>query len=231
MAEVDLWQTRNNAIDFVAGPLAGVDRLIRAEFALLDLVITEFDRPSGSDVFPRVCGLTTAKARALLQAIYSLILDGLAQEAGALLRPTLEAYELLVYFTLDRSRAEEAVAGRLPSAGTIAKRIGGSFMGLREHLNTNASHLAFTPYSMRHLVDYRTASLRTSQPFLPELLRENMEALFAILALFTAQCVPALETAGSAQSHTLADESDRLWSEGRALMALGSRPSQSATQS
>jgi hypothetical protein len=231
MAEVDLWQTRNRAIDFIAGPLAEVDHLIRAEFSLLDLVITEFNRPSGSDVFPRVCGLTTAKARALLQATYSLILDGLAQEAGALLRPTLEAYELLVYFTLDRSRAEEAVAGTLPNAGTVAKRIGGSFKGLREHLSTNASHLAFTPYSMRHLVDYRTATLRTTQPFLPVLLRENMEALFAILALFAAQCVPALESAGSAESATLADEGDRLWSEGRALMALRSTPPQSATKS
>ena len=231
MAEVDLWQTRNRAIASIAGPLAEVDRLITAEFALLDSVITEFNRLSGSDVFPRVCGLTTAKARALLQATYSLILDGLAQEAGALLRPTLEAYELLVYFTLDRSRAEEAVAGTLPNAGTIAKRIGGSFMGLREHLNTNASHLAFTPYSMHHLVDYRTASLRTSQPFRPKLLRENMEALFAILALFTAQCGPALESAGSAVSATLADEGDRLWSEGRALMALRAASPQSASQS
>jgi hypothetical protein len=230
MAEVDLWETRNKAIDFIAGPLAGVDSLIRAEFALLDLVITEFSRLSGSDVFPRVCGLTTAKGRALLQATYSLILDGLAQEAGALLRPSLEAYELLVYFALDRARAEEAVAGTLPSAGIIAKRIGGSFMGLREHFNTNASHIAFTPYSMRHLIDYRAAALRTSQPFLPGLLRVNMEALFAILALFTAQCVPALETAGSVQSAMLADEGDRLWSEGRALMAPGPTSPHSPSQ-
>jgi hypothetical protein len=89
----------------------------------------------GAEPYSRVAALTLIKARNLLLASYSLSIDGLAQEAGALLRPFLEAFEKMVYFNEDRSRIEEAINGRLPSAGEIAKRIQGPFKCLRDHLN------------------------------------------------------------------------------------------------
>jgi hypothetical protein len=39
-----------------------------------------------------------------------------------LLRPILEAYELLIYFRLEPSRVDQAIDGKLPSPGKRAKK-------------------------------------------------------------------------------------------------------------
>jgi hypothetical protein len=108
--------------------------------------------------------MTLVKARNYALGLYSLSLDGLGQEAGALLRPLVEAYEVLVYFRLDPSRASKATDDKLPSAGEIAKAISGRFKDLREYLNENASHFAFSPQSMTHLIDFRTLNWNVQQP-------------------------------------------------------------------
>jgi hypothetical protein len=60
--------------------------------------------------------------------VYSLMLDGLGQEAGALLRPLIETLELLVYLRLEPARIDQAIEEKLPSAGQIAKKIEGEFL-------------------------------------------------------------------------------------------------------
>lgn len=69
------------------------------------------------DSYARVCGLTLLKAKHLALGAYSLILDGLGQEAGALLRPFIEYTELLTYFRKFPSKVDAAIKGKLPSAG------------------------------------------------------------------------------------------------------------------
>jgi hypothetical protein len=44
--------------------------------------------------------VTLVKAKNLALGSYSLVLDGLGQEAGALMRPMIEYAELLAYFRL-----------------------------------------------------------------------------------------------------------------------------------
>jgi hypothetical protein len=94
-----------------------------------------------------------AKSCHLLLGCFSLTLDALAQESGALLRPLIESYELLVYFRQDMSRVDKVIDGKLPSAGKISGTISGDYEDLRKYLNDNASHFSYKSESIRHLFD------------------------------------------------------------------------------
>src|SRR5882757_2532581 len=141
---MSLWNTRNNAVVDLDGALKSEAAMLHESFELLDECITHLETEHGSRPYSRVCAITLIKGRNLLLGSYSLSLDGLAQEAGALLRPFIEVFEKMVYFNEDPSRIEEAIDGRLPKAGEIAKRIKGQFKALREHLNEHSSHFGFT---------------------------------------------------------------------------------------
>jgi len=121
-------------------------------------------------------------------------LDGLAQESGALLRPIIECFELLEYFRKDPKRIEEAIEGRLPPAGVIAKKIKGSLKGLRDYLNTNASHFSLTPEAMLHLINWGDGSIRLKQPYVESVLKRNLETLFLILLLLSSEAIKCLNS-------------------------------------
>lgn len=148
---MSLWNTRNKAIAEFDGPLKVEAEVLNEAFDLLDECVVRLEAEHGSEPYSRVCALTLIKGRNLLLGSYGLSLDGLAQEAGALLRPFIEVFEKMVYFNEDPSRIEEAIEGRLPKAGEIAKRIQGQFKALREHLNEHSSHLGFTDDSANHV--------------------------------------------------------------------------------
>lgn len=177
---MSLWSTRDKALLALGGPLREEANALREAFSLVDDCIQQLlflDTP-----LSRVSALTAVKSRNLALGCYGLCLDGLAQEAGALFRPLIETIELMVYLRLDPARVEEAFGGQLPSAGTIARRIEGKFMDLREYLNVHASHYSFTPESMKHLVDFSkgTFDLRVVQPHSDPVLKRNLHTLLAI---------------------------------------------------
>ena len=194
-----LWATREAANGELSSTMRAEADLITDTFRTIDEIIELFDSRQADSTFARVCGFALAKARHFAFGCLSLVLDGLGQEAGALIRPFLEAHELLVYFRLDHSRAEEALEGRLPPAGEVAKRIKGKFHDFRKHLNEHASHFGFTTYSLRHLLDGEELKIRAVQPMLPLVLRRNIRDLWLnmILLLFEAflclQSDPAFE--------------------------------------
>jgi hypothetical protein len=125
-----------------------------------------------------------------------MLLDALAQEAGALLRPILEAYELLIYFRLEPSRVDQAIDGKLPSAGKIAKTIEGGFRGLRDYLSTNASHVSFSYESSKHLFDYQTSEIKANQQQSVDVLKNNLSSLNAFQVLIVAEALRCLEITG-----------------------------------
>jgi len=169
------------------------EAIIVTAFNIIDECIELFDSNSGDD-YCRVCGLTLAKARNFALGSYGLILDGLGQEAGALIRPFIEYHELLVYFRKDPARAQQAIENKLPSAGTIAKRIEGDFQDFRQYLNDNASHSSYSEYSLNHLVDRPDMRIRKEQPFLKDVLFRNMADFFAQLVLLTIEAINCLQT-------------------------------------
>jgi hypothetical protein len=119
-----MWTTRREAENALEGPLEPFERLLHEAFSLIDETIPKLE--GINPPFGTVCALVLVKGRNLAFGCYSLSLDALAQEAGALFRPLIESVELLTYLELDPTRVTEAVEERLPKAGKIAERIGAS---------------------------------------------------------------------------------------------------------
>jgi hypothetical protein len=182
---MDLWQTRNAATESLQGPLQRHKSAIDEGFALIDENIETLGQADTQ--FSRVCALSAIKARNLALGCYSLALDGLAQESGALLRPLIEALELLTFFRLDPKRMELAVEGRLPKAGDVARLVEGHFKQLRKHLNDHASHFSFSYDSLRHQVDLRSFALRVTQPHNEKMLLTNLGTLSLFLEFLTVE--------------------------------------------
>jgi len=201
-----IWATRRKSEDAIANQLSAYREYVEGAFARLDDVIQRFERRQSELPFFRVCGITLVKARNYALALYSLILDGLGQEAGAVLRPLVEAYEVLVYFRLDPGKISEAVDRQLPPAGEIARIISGRFQDLRKYLNENASHFSFSPHSMTHLVDFRTLSWNVEQPYMEDTLKTNLGVLFGMLAIVLIEGVNCLSVGGDTSARQLADE-------------------------
>ena len=154
--------------------------------------------------FARASTIILIKWRNLVLGCYSLCLDGLAQEGGALLRPLIESLELLTYLRLDPRRVDSVLTDK-PSAGAIAKEINGKFQGLREYLNLNSSHLSMTPYSVGHLIDLNTAKFRLVQQHNDAVLRQNLKTLLAVFGLLMVEVVNCVSVASGAVDNVLAD--------------------------
>jgi len=190
---MNIWSVREKSLHWLEDELNPESQLLQNGFDYLYSIIELFEKigqdegKSETGQFCRIICVTLAKYRNLLLGVYSLMLDGLAQEAGALLRPLIETYELLVYFRQDKSRINEMLEDKLPSAGIIGKRIQGDFQDLRGYLNNNASHFSYKINSVRHLLDQNAKILPMPSHSL-NVLRTNLEVLnaFQIFALFEA---------------------------------------------
>jgi hypothetical protein len=180
MADTSLWATRRQAEAALADELKPFADLLNEAFAAIDTSIARLETLGYP--FGQVCALVLIKARNLALGCYSLSLDGVAQEAGALFRLLVESLEVLMYFRSDRSRINEVLEGRLPKAGDIAKKIEGKFQGLREHLNEHASHLSLSADAMVHLIDLKTGRLKPVQGHHVSVLQRNLSALLGIMA-------------------------------------------------
>lgn len=133
METPQLWKTRCQAEASLSAELKPFTDLLNETFDAIDNNIARLEVLN--DPFGRVCALVLIKARNLGLGCFSLSLDALAQEAGALFRPLIECLELLIYFRLEPSRINEALEDRLPKAGEIAQKIKGECKDLRDHLN------------------------------------------------------------------------------------------------
>lgn len=192
----EMWNTRTRAISALETELHEEATIIYQAFSLFDKMIAIFNSSTQDVTFCNVTGLTLLKARTLAQGSFSMLLDGLAQEAGALLRPLVECLELLTYFYNEPQRVNEALEEKLPSAGEIGKRIQGKFQNLRNYLNEHASHFSFAFESMSHLIDFNTGNWKVIQPYNKKVLKTNMTTLFAVLVLLLYQAANCLAYCG-----------------------------------
>lgn len=199
---MNLWQAREKSLEWLSKELVGQQALIDRGFELLDesiSLLSQYGKEPDDEQngrFARVINLTLAKVRNLLLGSYGMLLDALAQEAGTLLRLVLEAYELLVYYRLDPTRADQAIDGNLPKPGEIEKRIQGEFQDLRGYLNTHASHLHLSYESVRHLLDYQTFEIKAEQPHEIDVFNKNITTLNAVQVLVVAEALRCLNAIG-----------------------------------
>ncbi|WP_459500492.1 DUF5677 domain-containing protein [Bacillus sp. C1] len=120
-------------------------------FELFDNVIENYMM---NTPFLRVTGIISIKIRSLCHGMFSLALDGHAQESGALFRTAIEAYESLVYLRKDPTRVNEFLKDKKPQAGKIAKIIQGQFKEVRSYLSNHSSHFGFKPDSLMHFLQF-----------------------------------------------------------------------------
>jgi hypothetical protein len=137
-----------------------------------------------------------------------MMLDALAQEAGASLRLILEAYELLIYFRLEPSRVDQAIDGKLPKSGEIGKKIKGEFQDLRDYLNTHAAHLSFGYESARHLLNYQTFEIKAVQIQSIDVFKNNLSTLNAVQVLVVAEAIRCLDVVGHTPESLLKEYAD-----------------------
>jgi len=185
---MDMWSVRNQALADLASNLPQESEVIEEAFGLLDKCIEHlFSSATGEyEKFAIVCCHTLIKAHRFALGCYSLCLDGLAQEAGALLRPLIETWQQLIFYRQKPERIELALANRLPQAGDIAREINeelhNELRGLRTYLNTTASHFSFQEESLAPM----------SMAYHGESLKNNLRSLFSVtwpIANESAKCL------------------------------------------
>jgi hypothetical protein len=194
----NLWISREHALAILQAEYPEVLDVMNSLFVHVDDCGNSLFKVDSA--FGRVTAITVAKSRNLALGCYSLALDSLAQESGALVRPLVETLEILKYFRLDPKRAAVATQRELPKAGEIAMRIGSEHKSLRGYLNDHASHFSFNPAAIHHLLDFRssetTVGLRMQQDFLLPVLMENLYTLygfFALIGMEATKCVQRAE--------------------------------------
>lgn len=182
---VNLWNSRGLALTNLQEEHQEVLKVMSSLFVFVEDCGNSLFKVDSA--FGRVTAITVAKSRNLALGCYSLALDSLAQESGALMRPLIETLEILKYFRLDPKRAMEATERELPKAGEIARLIGSEHKSLRGYLNDHASHFSLKHQAIRHLLDFRssetTVVLRMQQSFLLPVVMENLYVLYSIFAL------------------------------------------------
>jgi len=189
-----MWNTtREESLKALNTTLKDEGDLIYEGFEIIEEIAQKLSGISDSSSFSRVCGLVLIKGRNLCQGLFGLALEGLAQESGALLRPTIECFELLEYFYQDPKRIEKALKGKLPSAGEIAQKIKGKFKDLRNHLNVHASHLSIAPESMVHLINWNEGSFKIKQVYSESVLKTNLSTLFCFLFFLCTSAAKCLD--------------------------------------
>lgn len=223
-----LWRTRHHSMELLAKEYKKHAIAIEETFMIIDECIDLFDYKARSDDYHRICGLVLAKARNYALGAYGLILDGLGQEAGALLRPFIEYHELLTYFRLKPNRVQEAIDDKLPSAGKRAQLIAGKFHEFRKYLNDNASHSSFSYHALNHLLEKPDMTIRKEQPMLPKVLFKNMGDFFVQLLLMANEAINCLQTADMGCAGKQAENIEKLRIEGIEIFKLNERVSASA---
>ena len=210
---MNIWSAREKSLHWLKNELKPESRVLQEGFDYLGNLIELLEKTENNEgesetgQFCRICGITLAKFSHLLLGCYSLTLDGLAQESGALLRPLIETYELLVYFRQDKSRISEVLENKLPSAGTIGKRISGDYQDLREYLNDSASHFSYKIDSVRHLFG-ENAKIQPVPNHSLKVLRTNLQLLNAFQTFMLFEAVNCLFAIGF-DANALADEIEK----------------------
>jgi hypothetical protein len=207
---MELWISRTEALEYLQDKHPSRLSVLKQVFELFDATIDAFQRAPDATPYSATCAVALLKAKNLAHGAFSLTLDGLGQEAGALMRPMIEYAELLTYFRLHPEMVERALTGNLPSAGERAKAISGIYRSFREYLNENASHSSFSDASVAHLIDSKLMSLRKRQHMVPHVLDQNLIDLAIHLQLLLREALLSLEATGSSDFQQLGERWERL---------------------
>lgn len=191
-----LWQIRNHTLEAISNDLEQENEIIEVCFALfdkcIDLLYLRSIKEDEHEAFTAICVQVLVKARRLALGSYSLYLDGLELEAGALTRSLIESWQLLQYFREDTKRIEKVFEGRLPKAGDVAKAISkGTFeeeraYELRKRYNDISSHVSLK----------EEALVPREVTYDEQALKSNMFRLFYLMGSILYSAITCLASTG-----------------------------------
>ncbi|WGK83090.1 hypothetical protein PYE51_17125 [Vibrio aestuarianus] len=211
---MELWRTRNESLELLDSEFSQQKFILDQCFRLIDYCIDIFEDRAEDSKSHHVCGITLVKAKNCALGSYGMILDGLGQEAGAVMRPMIEYLELLKYFRLFPEDVELALAGKLPNAGTRAKKINGMHHEIRQHFNNYASHGSYGESAIKHLFKQDSTKLKKVQPLNKSTLFRNLGDLFAQLYILLREAILCIDHLNKGITEDLADFIDTLHLEG-----------------
>lgn len=204
--QLTLWRARTESLTYLRRQRSERIEVLEEIFRLIDRCVDAYEALATKSPYAEVCGLTPLKAKNLAVGSYSLVLDGLAQEAGALLRPFIEYTELLTYFRHFPERIKDALSNSLPQAGERSKAIQGIYQQFRSFLNKHASHSSYSEHSLAHLLEPGTHRFKKLQVMVPFVLDTNVRDLAVQLVLLAQAAVEALEHVDRVNAHSLASD-------------------------
>jgi hypothetical protein len=206
----ELWAARTEALGYLESQRPTQLAILLRTLRLIDESVDAYESLAGDDVYARICGLTLLKAKHLALGAYSLILDGLGQESGGLLRPFIEYVELLTYLRKNPEMASRAAENDLPKAGERAKAIGGIYKDFRSYLNSHASHSSYSEYALSHLLEPNTFRFKKLQRAVPQVLDANVRDYAIQIYLLAQESVLSLERISPTSFEVLATQTDQL---------------------
>jgi len=212
----DLWATRNQSLIWIKSELKEEYKIIcegfnfLVEFLDIFQIISQKEGESEIGQLYRACLVINGKFNFLLLGWLSLCMDGLAQEAGALLRAAIEAYELLIYLQKDKGRLKEFCVDELPSAGNIAKAISGNFKNLRGYLNHNASHFSLKYDSIGHIINSDWSIIKLPRQS-KKVFRKNLVIINSFQIFMIGQLITCLTN--EKQQHLVSKNNYEMWYE------------------
>lgn len=224
---MELWRTRNESLELLESDFSEQKFILEQCFRLIDHCIDIFEDRAANSNPHYVYGITLVKAKNYALGSYGMMLDGLGQEAGAVMRPLIEYLELLKYFRLFPESIELALIGKIPNAGTRAKQINGMHHEIRQYFNIYSSHSSYSEYAIKHLFESVDSKLRKIQPLSKETLFRNLGDLFAQLYILLHEAVLCINNINEGITKDLADFIDKLHLEGMKAFEFEQRLKQS----
>jgi hypothetical protein len=92
--------------------------------------------------------------------------------------------------------------------GKEQKKISGEFQGLRNYLNTNASHVSFSYEAAKHLFDFQTSEIRAVQSQSIDVFKNNVITLNAVQVLIIAEALRCLQIIGYSEESIFEEYED-----------------------
>ena len=211
---MELWRTRNESLELLDCEFLQQKFILDQCFRLIEHCIDIFEDRAKDSKSHHVYGITLLKAKNYALASYGMILDGLGQEAGSVMRPMIEYLELLKYFRLFPGDVELALVGKLPNPGTRAKKINGMHHKIRQHFNNYSSHGSYDEHAIKHLFKQDCIKLKKIQPLNKDTLFKNLGYLFAELYILLYEAILCINHLNESITEDLADFIDTLHLEG-----------------
>lgn len=195
-----MWETRAIALETLESKYSYEHNLIYQSFDLIDKILLSISEKSDFNI---TISMILGKAKILSKSIFSLVLDGYGQEAGALLRILMEAIELLIYIKNDLNRVQEVINNNLPPIGKIAKINNSNLHEIRKHLSNLSSHLNISIESLKHLIrlNDNKIEMKLLDNFDESAFIDNIEALLAAKTLMISITIECFRLAQLPYSH------------------------------